>query len=121
MRILIKTRPPRIGDRSVENVHFSIALTDKHEICLPTNIRKKQIHLMKSPYYRRSQSGAIPIIVIWTICIIAILGAGHFLPPDWIKEPIPWLIFGIVIGLFVLPNLVSLVRWIKNVYKELKK
>jgi membrane protein YdbS with pleckstrin-like domain len=75
-------------------------------------------------YKRKENYAAIPIVVIWVIALIALTGAGLITFSD-IRKEFGGFIFAfmvlIVFGLFVIPNLPQLIRWTKNVIREIKK
>jgi len=69
-------------------------------------------------------SGKIPIIVIIVLALAA-GGGSVFLFSGKIRETtssyLVVLLIGIILGLFILPNLKSLIRWMKEIRNEVKK
>ena len=70
---------------------------------------------------QKSQTGAIPIVVIVSVAIVSmIFGAGilSFLSGS-AQLGIFLFIFGVIVGLVLLPNLAKVIKWWKSVKKEL--
>ena len=68
-----------------------------------------------------SRSGLIPVAVIVSIAIVSMLfGAGilAFLSGS-AQAGIVLFVLGVIVGLVLLPNLNKVIKWFKNVKKEL--
>lgn len=70
---------------------------------------------------KMNSTGAIPIAVIVVLMIVAALGGGTLVLILSGSAKLGLLVFfgGVVTGLIILPNLKKIIRWVKDVKKEL--
>ena len=69
----------------------------------------------------KCDQGVIPVLAIVAIIILSALGGASVMAyfSGSAKTTILLFIFGIVCGLILLPNLKNIIRWYKDVKKEL--